>query len=207
MDHSHRRCYSSRLKDRLGAELLAAAFEDVAIEDAAVLEARLGVLTQALVVDDPIAAAHATADRADELVDVLLVPRDADLQCLVGPSLSAVTGEQNVIINEGAAPRISRIPCKQRLGRHAREKRAADLRARAEVKSRDLDVARGERRRLGRLVADGDALLAGLEVWLAGDPAEALREVEEAISLADAELERQRETADCHAAAAHALLP
>ncbi|MBN0023897.1 hypothetical protein JTL70_34505, partial [Pseudomonas aeruginosa] len=41
-----------QLKDRLGAELLAGSYEEVAIEEAAVLEARLGALVQALVVND-----------------------------------------------------------------------------------------------------------------------------------------------------------
>lgn len=54
------------LKDRLGAELLAGSYEEVAVEEAAVLEARLGSLAQALVVDDPASAgrgAWAGSDR------------------------------------------------------------------------------------------------------------------------------------------------
>ncbi len=67
-----------RLKDALGAELLAGAFEDASVEDAAVLEARLGPLVQALVVDDPATAAKQVHGRPDSLSDVWLVSRDED---------------------------------------------------------------------------------------------------------------------------------
>lgn len=68
-----------RLKDALGAELLAAAFEDASVEDAAVVEARLGPLVQALVVDDPATAASQVHDRPDSLSDVWLVSRDVSV--------------------------------------------------------------------------------------------------------------------------------
>jgi chromosome partition protein MukB len=196
-----------QLKDRLGAELLAGSFEEVAIEEAALLEARLGALTQALIVDDPVAAARAAADRAEELANVLLVPRDADLHRLAESSGKTMAGGEDVVVCEGAALRVSRIPTKPRLGRRARERRAAELQAQAEAKAREQDTARGARRMLDRLVADGDALLAGLEVWLAGDPTEAIRDAQEEIALADSRIEQQRETAGRHAEAAQTLRP
>lgn len=196
-----------QLKDRLGAELLAGSFEEVAIEEAARLEARLGALTQALIVDDPAAAARAAADRAEELADVLLVPRDADLHRLTESTSNTMAGGEDVVVHEGAALRVSRIPTKPRLGRRARERRAAELQAQAEAKARELDAARSARRMLDRLVADGDALLAGLEVWLAGDPTDAIRDAQQAIALADSQIEQQRETVGQHAEAAQVLRP
>jgi chromosome partition protein MukB len=196
-----------QLKDRLGAELLAGSFEEVAIEEAARLEARLGVLTQALIVDDPAAAARAVVDRAEELVDVLLMPRDADLHHLAEPPNDTMVGGEDVVVREGVALRVSRIPAKPRLGRRARERRAADLRTQAEAKARELDAARGTRRMLERLLADGDALLAGLEIWLAGDPTDAIRDTQKAIALAERQIEQQHETASCHAKAAQMLHP
>ncbi|KLD78159.1 chromosome partition protein MukB [Xanthomonas hyacinthi] len=196
-----------QLKDRLGAELLAGSYEEVAIEEAAVLEARLGALAQALVVDDPTVATRIAIDRPEELTDVLLVSRDADLYRLAEASGSTMAGEGDLVVQEGIALRVSRIPAKPRLGRRAREKRAADLQAQAEERTLELNAARNVRRTLERLLADGDALLAGLEVWLAGDPADAIIEAQQAIALTDEQIEQQRETADRHAAEAQALQP
>ncbi len=196
-----------QLKDRLGAELLAGSYEEVAIEEAAVLEARLGALVQALVVDDLTAAARTAVDRPEELADVLLVSRDADLYRLAEASGTTNASEGDLVIQDGIALRLSRIPTKPRIGRRAREKRAADLQAQAEEKALELHTMRSARRTLERLQADGDALLAGLEVWLAGDPAGAIAEVQQAITLVDEQIEEQRETADRNAAAAQALRP
>ncbi|MDR6678517.1 chromosome partition protein MukB [Pseudomonas oryzihabitans] len=194
-----------QLRDKLGAELLAGSYEEVAIEEAAVLEARLGALVQALVVDDLRAAALVAVDRPEELADVLLVPRDADL--LADTSDPAIAGEGDLAIQDGIAIRLSRIPTKPRIGRRAREKRAVDLQAQAEEKASELHAMRSARRTLERLQADGDALLAGLEVWLAGDPTGAIAEVQHAITLVDEQIEEQSETADRNATAAQALRP
>lgn len=196
-----------QLKDRLGAELLAGSYEEVAIEEAAVLEARLGPLAQALVVDDPAAAARASVDRPEELTDVLLVSRDADLYRLADSSDTTMANEGDLLVQEGIALRMSRIPAKPRLGRRARERRAAELQAQAEEKTFELENARSQRRTLERLQENGDTLLAGLEVWLAGDPADAIIEVQQAIALVGEQIERQSDMADRHAAAAQALQP
>ncbi|WP_338111505.1 hypothetical protein, partial [Sorangium cellulosum] len=108
------------LKDRLGAELVALGFEDVALAEAAELEARLGGLAQALVVDDPEGAARAIAGRPDALADVLLVARDADLEGLASARSAVEVGARDVAVDEGIALRVSRVPSRPRLGRRAR---------------------------------------------------------------------------------------
>ncbi|MEW3863807.1 hypothetical protein, partial [Pseudomonas aeruginosa] len=102
------------------------------------LEARLGPLAQALVVDDPAAAARASVDRPEELTDVLLVSRDADLYRLADSSDTTMANEGDLLVQEGIALRMSRIPAKPRLGRRARERRAAELQAQAEEKTFEL---------------------------------------------------------------------
>ncbi|WP_175760741.1 chromosome partition protein MukB [Burkholderia ambifaria] len=194
------------LKDQLGAELLAAGFEEVAIEDAAVLEARLGSLSQALIVDDPIIAAQALAGRPAALVDVLLVPRDADLQRLTEVSGNVQAGAGDVAVREGDVLRVSRIPAKPCLGRRARERHVEELRAQATAKAGELDNKRSERRDLERLIADGDALLEGMDIWLAGDPTNAIHEAHDAIALADNQIERHREAVSRHAQKVQELL-
>ena len=61
-------------------------------------------------------------------------------------------GAPDVLVEEGLALRVSRIPDRPRLGRRAREARAAELRAEAEAKARELDEVRAKRRLLERLV-------------------------------------------------------
>ncbi len=177
-----------RLKDQLGAELVASGFEEIGLDEAAKLEARLGGLAQALVVDDPRGAARAVASRPDALADVLLVSREADLERLAFASDAADVGERDVAVDEGAALRVSRIPERPRLGRRAREARAAELFREAEAKGRELDEARARRRELERLAADGEALLAGSAVWLAGDPAPELAAAKKSMAEAEARL-------------------
>jgi chromosome partition protein MukB len=160
-----------RLKDAMGAELLAGAFEDASVEDAAVLEARLGPLVQALVVDDPATAAKQVHGRPDSLSDVWLVSRDEDAARLGAGAAREREGLTDVVVSEQRAIRVTRIPTRPRLGRKAREKRVAEVRAEADALDGQIESTRTERRRLERLVEDGEALLAGQVVWLAGDPA------------------------------------
>jgi chromosome partition protein MukB len=158
-----------RLKDDLGADLLAGAFEDASVEDAAVLEARLGPLVQALVVDDPAGAAQQAHARAETLSEVWLVGRD---HALARRAMDAPReGVTDVVVAEQQAIRVTRIPTRPRLGRRAREQRAAELRAEADRLDAEIAQARAERRRLERLADDGEALLADHGTWLAGDPA------------------------------------
>lgn len=196
-----------RLKDQLDAELVAASFEDVPLEEAAVLEARLGSLTHALVVDNPNSAAHAAVGRPDTLGDVWFVSRDADLEKLASPLHALEAGERDVLVQEGVALRLSRVPSHPRLGRRAREERAAELRRQAEAKARELDQMRAQRRKLERLVADGEALLVGHTIWLAGDPTPELAAVKHKISEAQAQIETLRGAITEHAEAAQALRP
>ncbi|HTX23229.1 MAG TPA: chromosome partition protein MukB [Steroidobacteraceae bacterium] len=196
-----------RLKDQLGADLVAGSFEDVGLHQAGMLEARLGALAQALIVDDPHSAARMMPNRADALSDVLLVSYHADLEELVSAAIPSENGASDVIVDEGLALRVSRIPVRPRLGRRAREVRASELRAEAEVKAQELDALRAKRRRLERLVLDGEALLAGHAIWLAGDPTPALMEVRRKVAETETRIEVLRSVAVRHAESSAALRP
>jgi chromosome partition protein MukB len=196
-----------KLKDQLGAELVAGSFDDVGLDEAARLEARLGGLAQALVVKDPKATARAIAQRPDELSEVLLVSYEADLEHLAATGDATDVSERDVAVEEGVVLRVSRIPVHPRLGRRAREQHAAELRREAEVKGREIEEQRGERRQLERLVADGEELLAGHAVWLGGDPGPVLVVLRRAIVEAEAHLQVQRSSATHHHEAARSLRP
>jgi chromosome partition protein MukB len=196
-----------RLKDQLGAELVAARFEDLALESAARIEARLGALAQALIVDDPQHAAAMIAGRLDTLSDLLLVAQDADIEGLAATPDAVAVGGQAVAVAEGIALRVSRIPAQPRLGQRARAQCAADLDQQAEVKARERDAAGARRRTLERLVADGEALLAGHGVWLAGDPGPALAAVQLEMAQAQGQLQGHLHARAHHADAAQDLRP
>ena len=160
-----------RLRDALGADLLAGAFEDADLEDAAVLEAKLGPLAQALAVDDASNAARQIHDRSESLSNVWLVNRDEDAALLGIGTPSPGKGSKDLIIAEQRAIRVTRIPTRPWLGRKAREQRAAELREEAEALDLQIETTRADRRQLERLARDGEELLESHAVWLAGDPA------------------------------------
>ncbi|MBF2758893.1 MAG: chromosome partition protein MukB [Ectothiorhodospiraceae bacterium AqS1] len=94
-----------RLKDDLEAELLAGAFEDVSIEESARLEARLGPLVRALVVDDPaaVAANDSIRDRPESLGDIWLVGREEDAAGLgVGVGAADLAGSVGSVDSAGS---------------------------------------------------------------------------------------------------------
>jgi chromosome partition protein MukB len=195
------------LKDSLGANLVAGSFEDVGLDEAARLEARLGPLAHALVVEDPEAVARSLGGRPDALTEVLLVSRDADLDQLASATSLVEVGEHDVAVRDGIALRVSRIPSHPRLGRRAREVRVAELNREAERRAEVLADLRARRRQLERLVEDGEALLAGNAAWLAGDPAPELAEVRSLVVECEAKLGLARGAAVRHAEAACALRP
>ena len=196
-----------RLKDALGAELLAGAFEDASVEDAAVLEARLGPLVQALVVDDPATAASQVHGRPDSLSDVWLVSRNEDAARLGAGAARESEEVTDVVVPEQRAIRVTRIPTRPRLGRKAREKRAAELRAEADALNAQIESTRAGRRRLERLAEDGEALLAGQVAWLAGDPAPALAAILRQLSEAQEKQESHRAAVIRYQEAARQLAP
>lgn len=178
-----------RIKDALGAELLASAFEEIPLDAAGPLEAQLGPLVQALVVDDPTKAAVEICDRPSSLSEVWLVGRDEQAPRLAGVRMNAEEGVRDVVVQEALATRVTRIPKRPRLGRKARETRAGQLRTEAEQLDEKIEQARVKEYELTRLSDDGDCLLEGLAVWLDGDPTPELAAL--ADSIAQAERERE----------------
>jgi len=112
-----------RVRDELGAELLAARFEDLDPTQAAWVEARLGPWVDALVVDDLEAAAGQLEKAACKLDHVHLVAGGASLE-LAPPD--AVSGSA-IRVEEPLGTRITRLPSVASLGRRAREAKLKEL--------------------------------------------------------------------------------
>ena len=159
-----------RLRDELSAELLATQFEDIAIDQAGPLEARLGPLVNALVVDNARRAANAIMSAEGTPNSVWLLDGNA----LDGDALGLdhpVSGEQHVVVEDGAAVRVTKIPDKPKIGRKAREARAAELRAAAEQWAAEAQERRSRRRLFETLSKEAETLLDHRELWLSRDPA------------------------------------
>lgn len=183
-----------QLNDDLGSELLAKSFENVSLEDAAVLEAKLGPLVQALVVEDPVVAANQVCDRAESIPEVWLISRDGDSTQLCAGTVPQRPEANDIVVPEQNATRVTRIPSRPRLGRKAREKRAAELRADATELDAQIEKSMAESRRLERLAENGEVLLMDQDVWLGGDPALKLAEISS--QLEEAEGQKEIHSAD-----------
>lgn len=162
-----------KVRDELTAELLATHFEDVSLDKAPELEARLGALAQALVVADVDAATRQLRDRSVGLPTVWLIAENAALSLDTNQE-AGESGQRDVVVDELEARRITRIPERPTLGRAARTRYAEELKSQAEALYPTIEQAQTSRRALDTALLDADALLEGLGTWLEGDPASQL---------------------------------
>ena len=157
------------LRDQVAGELLAASYEDIAIEDAATAEARLGPLAGAIVVDDPESAAVDILRAEDRPDSVWLIARDKAPNPKNEQRAEAHVFEDDVIVeSDDGAWRITRKPTKPILGRHARERRLEELKQEARstaaqiMRTRErLEAVQGARAGVDILLADADLIEAG----------------------------------------------
>ena len=155
-----------RLRDELGAELLLERFEEAPIERAASLEAELGALTHALVVEDPEAAARTLAGQPRALASVWLLDPSAAKACERAGAGRAIDGD--LVLPEAGRVRITRIPEQPTLGRVARQRRAEDVAAALTACEVELEQCQAHARRLDEGLLDLARALADVEP--SGDP-------------------------------------
>ncbi len=172
-----------RLRDELDGELLGNRFEELDLKEAARLEALLGPLTQAIVVDDLEQATERLRDKPRELDEVRLVAAGTDLGFL-----GAGGGEagKDVCVNEGPALRVSRRPERPSLGRKAREARVDELRREAVSRGEELEKRQARLRAVTGALSEIDQLLPDAELLERGDPSDE----QSTLTTRDRELER-----------------
>ena len=176
-----------RLRDELDAELLAARFEDLDLADAARAQAALGPLMDALVVEDPEAAARKLAGLDRDLSTVWLIGVGASIEAFEAATATASGGTiagGDLVMRERAAMRVTRLPEHPTLGRRAREGRAVDLRAQADALAAEIEALADKLRALEALSRDVDTMLEEGKLLDGGDPSVVLalrRENEAAI--------------------------
>ncbi len=165
-----------RLRDELGADLLIERFDDAPVEQAAALEAALGPLAAALVVDDPVAAAQSIAGKPRLLADVWLVRAGADLELELEQDGGA-TASGDVVRVERFGARITRIPAQPAIGAGARTARASAVRERAESMAQALEACATRARQLAAAQRALDVLYEAQASWALGDPAAEVAEL------------------------------
>ncbi|WP_394839636.1 chromosome partition protein MukB [Pendulispora rubella] len=162
------------LRDELDAELLASRFEELDPEEAAMLQAQLGPLENALIVDDPEGAAAALSKYPRTMNSVLLVNAHAALGL---DERKPTRRGDDVFVQESFGIRVTRVPDHPSLGRRARERRAAELRQEAVGLERDIEATLSRARSLDEAKRDADDLAADWSTFEGGDPSEALAQL------------------------------
>ena len=136
------------LAKELGGGTVAERFEDIALEDAGVQEARLGPLVNAIIVDDPQRAAR-TAASARDRPDSVWLARPA---AIADPTqVAGSEGERigNAVMARSSEDvwRVTDIPERPVLGRRARERKLEALKHEADALGSEagrLETQRGE---------------------------------------------------------------
>ena len=180
-------------RDAVEGELLAGLFDDVAVEDAARVQAILGPLAEAIVVDDVARAADRLARAKDRPSTVWLV--DERTRAAVRPEEpdadGAVLIEDAVFVESDAGSRLTTLSEHPTLGRKARAQRVAALRRDIAAVEREVDGLRTEERRVRDGLAAVTRLMGDVALLERPDPTPDLRAAQAELAAA-AEATRRR---------------
>lgn len=162
-------------RDAVDGELLASRFEELDIKDAAEVEALLGPLAEAVLVDDPCAAAESLSQLDNKPASVWLVGGDAALPLDAnGRPKGKVLGD-DVLVSGSVGWRVSRIPDRPTLGRRARERRIAELNKEANNIAQHVEQIEAHLRDLSDTLSTTECLLSEIETLERGDPTSNLK--------------------------------
>ena len=160
-----------KIRDVVEGELLAGHFEEIDADDAPAVQALLGPLADAIIVDDPRSAFAGIAKTSERPDSVWLVGGDAALNL---DEQGRPTGEildRNVLVPSGNIGwRVTRFPDQPTLGRRARERRVAELREEETTSALEVDQHKTVLRQLDASLSSMDQLLTGADVLERGDP-------------------------------------
>ncbi|MBL4633367.1 MAG: chromosome partition protein MukB [Kofleriaceae bacterium] len=183
-----------RVRDELSGELVAGRFEELPANEAARLEAQLGPLAQAIIVDD--------LESSAAILRSLETPIEETIWLVAsGTPLEALSEENRneslcVVVQENVGLRVSPVPSLPTLGRSARQKAAALAREQALECGEKLEQRLRELHRIDALRRDAGVLLETLDVYRAGDPSSAEKEHRERGSTLLSDIDEHRERAE-----------
>jgi len=156
-----------KARDVVGGQLLAGRFDDVSLTEAGELQARLGPLHAALIVDDVEAAATRLADLRERPETIWLIGQDAPLD-LEGVTPRRIGRDLLVIATEGA--RLTRISDQPTLGRRARQRRIEALRRDADALTVACESLASQEQALTASLRDVAALMPDVAILERPDP-------------------------------------
>ncbi|MEO6773721.1 MAG: chromosome partition protein MukB [Kofleriaceae bacterium] len=159
-----------RLRDELGGELLASRYEDVDVAAASWIEAKLGPLATALIVDDLDAATTAVAASERHAPNVWLVRTGTELDVHLPDNLGELEVLSDVVSIEPYGARLTRRRPRPALGRRARERNVCELREAIARDGNELDELGTKIAKLVTWRRDLEALANEIDVLAAGDP-------------------------------------
>lgn len=168
---------------RVDGELLLERFDDISVEDAGRVEAQLGPLYEAILVDDVDAAVSVlTKLEAKHRPDtVWLMERETDLQSLIA-ARPLSDQDRDVLVRDATGHRLTRIPSRPVLGSRARRQRAGELRSQEHRLNEQLAELRGQAEELKRGIEQCTHLLRQSSILDQNDPSVALAQVEQSIA-------------------------
>lgn len=165
-------------RDLVGGELLASHFDDVDPAEAGQIQAHLGPLFEAIVVDD---ARHAAASLVgqERTLDTIWLVEEGGLQNIASPNGAEQidTASTDVVVEQNGVVRTTRVPTAPTLGRKAREKVIVELRVQIEELGGEINVLEGQ---LGEIVSgrrDTALLTREIATLEHGNPAHELEQI------------------------------
>lgn len=196
-----------KARDTVEGELLAGRFEELSTVDAALYEALLGPLAQAIVVEDIQAAAAALAKSDDRPDSVWLVGGDSLLPLDDNGRPPGDMLGDNVLVPGVAGTRLTRLPTQPTLGRRARENMITELRRQeAEVKHQ-IESLHISLRDTHAVLTTADHLLAEVDFLQTGDPSVLLQQANDQLSQVQEAQSRHRADMDAAQGEISTLIP
>ena len=175
------------LCEELGGELFATRYEDVEADRAARVQAELGPLASAIVVND-LKEALAKLEASGAPLDEVLLVRAGET---VADTAGELVGGRFLAVPTETGLRVSRLSERPNLGRTARETQRVALLAEAEHLALELERTTAELRRMDGYVSSIEELLREADLAFGPDPRVASAELE-------ARIEKARALAQAH---------
>ena len=180
-----------RAADSIGGRPLMARFDDVSVEAATAVEARLGPLVDAIIVADVWEAAEAWPDDGPEHV-WLIEQHEAELRVKDAGGSVEADGDAGFLAQWSDAWRLTQPPQTPVVGRAARAERRATLEVERVTLSRTADDARAHAAEIRAARRSCAGLLERAALLDLDDPAAARAEAEQAASAAEAAVDDAR---------------
>lgn len=156
------------VRDATEGSSIADRFDNTSVEDAPMIEARLGPWRNGLIVDDVQLAASVAVGIADVPDDLLFLLPDT----IVPVDAGSMVGDKHFLVQDGAGYRLTRCPAAPVVGRLAREARIESLRKQIAAARTDEEQCNREANELAAHIHNATSLMADVALLSVADPEE-----------------------------------